>query len=291
MLLTRGADHLSDHLPSGEQQQQRGLVPFAVFSGNHTRYDSGSHIKSNGGLFTAGFSVYDDNTVWGAFIENGWDSYKTHNTFAHAADVNGKGHNRFNGFGTFARYTFTNDLYLDGTLRFGRLHTAFITDDLRNTATGERAQYDVKGNYYGLNLKGGYNWAWNNQNNVDLSAKYAFAGTESHNINIAGDELQFDALRSHRVLLNAENNYQFSPELSLISGLGYEYEFDGKAKGTTYGVYDIDDASVKGSTGVVTVGLNYQPQHYKRLNIDLKGSGYFGKREGGSALLKVDYKF
>ena len=98
-------------------------------------------------------------------------------------------------------------------------------------------------------------------------------------------------MTSQRVTLNAENEYQMNPEIALLSGLGYEYEFNGQSKGTTYGIFDIDEPSVKGSTGLAMLGVRYQPTQYKDLSIDLKGSGYFGKREGGSALLKVDYKF
>lgn len=108
---------------------------------------------------------------------------------------------------------------------------------------------------------------------------------------LAGDPLYFNRMTSQRVTLNAENEYQMNPEIALLSGLGYEYEFDGKAKGTTYDIFNIDEPSVKGSTGIATLGVRYQPTQYKDLTIDLKGSGYFGKREGGSALLKVDYKF
>lgn len=287
MLLTRGADQLNGLTA----QEQRGLVPFVISSGQHSRYNSGSHIKSNGALLTTGISVYDENVVWGAFVENGWDSYKTHNQFNNKQSVRGKGHNSFNGFGTFARYTFDNQLYLDGTLRIGRLKTSFETNDIVNVTTKEQARYNISGNYYGASLKGGYNWTWNNKNTVDLSAKYAWAGTESQNLTVAGDPMHFDALNSHRVLLSAENHYQFTPELKLTSGLGYEYEFDGRAKGTTYHAFGIDEASVKGSTGVVAAGLNYQPSQIKGLNINLKGNGYFGKREGGGALLEVNYEF
>lgn len=289
MLLTRSEDQFSNY--SFDQEHLRGLVPFVIASGNHSRYDTGSHIKSNGGLFTMGFSVHDDDWTWGAFIENGWDSYKTHDSFKDAKTVNGRGHNRFNGVGLFGNYDFNNGWYVDGTLRGGRLHTSFETDDLRNAVTNERAEYDLSSNYYGVSLKGGYNFTWNPQNELDLSAKYAWVGTESHRLTIAGDPIYFDKLNSHRLRLNAENSYQMNSDFNILTGLGYEHEFAGKAKGTTYGVYDIEESSVKGGTGIATLGLRYQPAANQRLNIDLKGSGYFGKREGGSALLKVDYKF
>ena len=162
---------------------------------------------------------------------------------------------------------------------------------MRNAVTGERAQYDLSSNYYGLRLKGGYVLDWNSQNEVDLSAQYAWAGTESQNLIIAGDPIHFDKLNSHRLRLNAENSHQMNSDLSVLTGLGYEYEFDAKASGTTYGRFNIDEPSAKGNTGIATVGLRYKPNQYKNLNIDLKGSGYFGRREGASALVKVDYKF
>ncbi|OTG87463.1 hypothetical protein B9T31_02875 [Acinetobacter sp. ANC 4558] len=295
MLLTRNADHLSDHLFGAmDQQNKRGLIPFVLFSGNHARYNTGSHIKSDGGLFTAGLSLQQDQSIVGIFFENGWDSYKTYNDYNNAPDVKGKGHNRFNGAGLYGHYDFLNGWYMDGSFRAGRLHTAFETDDIRNAATGERASYNISGNYYGIHLTGGYIFTINDENELDLSAKYLWSGTESQNLVIAGDKMHFNQLNSHRIRLNAENNYQLQPELTLLTGLGYEYEFKAKAGGTTYEFFDIargDEPTVKGSTGIATLGVRYEPTAYNRLSMDFKASGYFGKREGGAATVKVDYKF
>ena len=293
MLLTRGADDVADNLFGviSEQNKQRGLVPFVTFSSNHSRYDTGSSIKSNGGLLTAGLSFQQDQWTLGLLVENGWDSYKTQNDFAHAQEVKGKGHNRFNGLGLYGHYDFMNGWYTEGSFRGGNLRTRFATDDLRNTVTGEQAAYNISGNYYGAHLMGGYNTALNQANVLDLSLKYLWSGTDSHDVLIAGDQFKFDKLNSHRLRLNAENSYQMNPELSVLTGLGYEYEFEGKATGTTYGIFDVDQSSVKGSTGIATVGLRYQPAATPRLTVDLKGSGYFGQREGGSGLLHMNYAF
>lgn len=112
MLLTRGADDVADNLFGviSEQNKQRGWIPFVTFSSNHSRYDTGSSIKSNGGLLTAGLSFQQDQWTLGLLVENGWDSYKTQNDFAHAQEVKGKGHNRFNGLGLYGHYDFMNDL-------------------------------------------------------------------------------------------------------------------------------------------------------------------------------------
>jgi hypothetical protein len=287
MLLGRGFDNLEFN-----EDNKRGLVPFAIFSGNHSRYNTGygSDLKSDGGALTVGFSVSGDKSTWGAFLESGWDSYKLNAHFDEYSDLHGLGHNKYEGYGIFGRYIFGNEFYLDGTLRTGNLKTAFETADIRNIATHEAASYRVKGDYYGASLKGGYDWAWNNQNVVDLSAKYTWVNTDSQNLIIASDPVRFNALNSHRILLNAENNYLLNNELTILSGLGYEHEFDGVSKGTAYN-YEIVDASVKGGTGVATVGLKYTPENFKNLSLDFKATGYFGKRQGGEGLLKVDYKF
>ncbi|MEB3753640.1 autotransporter domain-containing protein [Acinetobacter sp. MD2(2019)] len=293
MLLDRGTDNLSDSILAAinDQNNKRGLVPFIIVSGNHTNYDSGSSIKSNGAFLTAGLSVQGDQSTVGLFSENGWDSYKTHNDFSDAAEVNGKGHNRFHGVGIYGHYDFKNNWYADGTIRGGRLLTTFSTDDLRNAVTQEKASYDISSSYYGVNLKGGYIFDWNAKNKVDLSAKYAWVGTSAQDLVVAGDNIHFDKMNSHRVTLNAENSYQTTPEMSVLTGLGVEYEFDAKATGTTYETFNIPSPSLKGATGLVSLGLHYQPTSNKRLSLDVKGNGYFGKRDGGSGLVRVNYQF
>ena len=297
MLLTRNGDLLSDNLFNAisEQNYQRGLTPFIITSGNHTKYETGRHsnIKSDGALTTIGLSWQDEQTTLGAFIENGWDSYTTFNGFTDVANVSGKGHNRFNGFGLYGHYDFMNGWYADATLRGGRLHTAFETDDLRNVETDERAAYNLSTNYYGANLEGGYSIKFDPKNTVNLKAKYLWAQTDSQDLTIASEQIHFNKLDSHRIQFHIENLNQITPELTFISSLGYEHEFTGKAQGhaSSHGFFEMDDQSVKGGTGISTLGLRYNPSQYKNLTLDVKATGYIGKREGGIGMLKVDYAF
>ena len=79
--------------------------------------------------------------------------------------------------------------------------------------------------------------------------------------------------------------------ISLLTGVGFEYELDGKASATTYGIFDIDAPSVKGTTGLGTLGLSYTPTANNNLSIDLKGTGYVGQREGVSGQIQFEYRF
>jgi len=293
MLLTRSADHLAYNTFSAitEQNRKKGLVPFVQMSGHHARYNSGSHIDANGGLLTAGISFQNENLTLAIFSENGWADYDSHNSFANADKVDASGDNRFNGGGIYAQYNFANGLYTDASFRGGRLRTTYDTDDIRNAATGEAAHYKASGDYLSAHLGLGYQFQINSQNQYDLNLKYLWTGTDAHDLTVAGDPIHFDKLNSHRLRINGENSYQFNPNWSLLVGTGLEYEFDGKAEGTTYRVFSINAPSVEGLTATGSLGVRYQPVSNKNLTIDFKGHGYLGERDGGGALLHMQYAF
>lgn len=84
--------------------------------------------------------------------------------------------------------------------------------------------------------------------------------------------------------------YSATPQMDVIGGLAYEYEFAGEAKGTIDGD-NITSPSVKGSTGIAEVGLRFTPTQQKNLSVDIKLTGFTGKREGVAGGLNVKYAF
>lgn len=292
-LLTGGADNIANNLSTTihSQNPPGGLMPVLMLSGNQTRYNSGSMIKSQGTSLIGGLSLQLEQWTLGLFSENSWDSYDSYNEFENAASVHGQGKNRLNGGVFYGHYDFENGGYVDGSLRAGRLHTEFSTGDISNVATGEIAQYMVNRNYIGTHVAGGYIFPLSQYHKLDLNLKYLWARMQATDVVVAGDPMHFDPITSQRLSFNLDNNYQINSQLSLLTGLGYEYEFAGQAQGSSYNMSNIDHPSVKGSTGVATLGVHYQPTVYKRLSLDLKANGYWGKREGGSALLNMHYTF
>ena len=292
MLVTRGADMIADEAFSAihTQNNQGGLAPFAMLSGSHSRYNSGSHVKSNDVLLTGGLSYQQDNLTLGAFLEAGWGRYDTYNSFYNAADVNGDGNSRYFGAGVLGRYDFTNGFYTDASLRFGRNHNKF-DNDIQNIATGHYANYTLKSSYVSTHIGGGYVLPLNDKNELDLSAKYLYSTLGGKDILVAGDPIHFDRIDSHRTRINATLNHQYSPSLTLNAGLGYEYEFDGKANATTYGRYRIDTVSVEGGTGILSLGASVKPDTNQNLSLDFKLDGYTGKREGIGASIRINHTF
>lgn len=292
MLVNRGADVVAYNVFNAiHRKEDQALIPFVIASGDHTRYNTGSHIKSNDFLLTGGLTYQHDHWTTAAFVEGGWGSYDTYNSFYNAANVNGDGHSRYYGVGVFGRYDFSNGFYSDGSLRLGRSHNKFDTTDIQNLATGEYARYALKSGYASAHIGAGYIIALDEENQIDLSAKYLWTSLGGKDAHIAGDHIHFDRINSKRIRLNAEVNHQYSHSVSLRGGLGYEYEFDGKAEATTYGVFRIDAPGVRGSTGIVSVGATINPEVNQRLYLDIDAHGYTGKRRGLGATLQLRYAF
>jgi len=293
MLITRGADAIAYNALQAirHQRADEALTPFIITSGGHTRYDSGSHIKSNDILLSTGLVYQNDKLAVGPFIEAGWGSYDSYNSFYSAASVHGDGHNRYYGAGLLGRYELTDNIYTDASVRFGQAHNKFDTTDIQNLASGEYARYTLKSNYVSAHIGAGYLLPLDQQNLLDLSAKYLWTRLAGKDAIIAGDHIQFERINSQRLRLGADLTHRYSDALALNAGLGYEYEFDAKARATTYEIYDIDAADTKGSTGLVTVGATLRPAFNQNLSFDLKAQGYVGKRQGGSLNLQMNYLF
>ena len=292
MLVTRGADLIAYDAFNAIRAQNGGLglKPFIMMAGSHSRYDSGSHIKSNDFLLAGGLSYQNKNLMAGAFLEAGWGNYDSFNSFTNAADVNGDGHSRYFGAGLLGRYEFNNGLYADASVRFGQNRNRFEAD-FGNPITGDKAKYRVKNSYTSAHIGGGYVLPLSAKSDLDLSAKYLWTRLSDKDVTLGGDPIHFKAVNSNRLRINADYNHYYSDSVTLNAGLGYEHEFSGRAKATTYGIYDIDTVSVKGGTGILSLGVTVKPDSKQNLSLSLKANGYAGKRQGVGASVKVSYAF
>jgi hypothetical protein len=94
--------------------------------------------------------------------------------------------------------------------------------------------------------------------------------------------MTFEAVNSHRLRGGTRLAYAVSEQVSPYVGAAYEYEFDGKAGASVYGLPVVDAPSVKGGTGIAELGLNLKPNPDSPVPLDLGVQGYTGKREGVS---------
>ncbi|EFE51761.1 outer membrane autotransporter barrel domain protein [Providencia rettgeri DSM 1131] len=292
MMLTRGADTLAYNTVHTIQHQnpQKGLAPFITLSGGKTRYNSGSHIDAKDGLLTGGLGYQTDKLTSAVLIESGWGSYTTHNGFNTMNNVNGDGHSRYVGGAVIGHYDFDSGIYAEASLRAGKNRNTFDTKDIVNLSTGEKAHYNLDSSYLGAHIGTGYAKALDEKNTADVSAKYLWTQLKGKGVKVAGDNIHFDDINSHRIRLDAGLSHKYTEAVAVRAGLGYEYEFDGKANASTYG-YGIGAPSVQGSTAILTLGSTVKPLATQPLSVDINLNGYTGKRDGVGGSVKFNYAF
>lgn len=292
-LLTQGADivagqGMSSAIAAAEQQEGR-LTVFGTVSGGTSRYKTGSHIDLDGFGLMAGVSTKQDNLAGAVFVEGGWGSYDSHNNFSNGS-VHGDGDTHYYGIGLLGRATLKSGMYLDGSFRVGKTSTDYTGKNYLD-ALGNQAHYKSKVTYVSAHAGVGYLTPVNQVTDLDLTAKYLWSRQGSDSVNVGSDPVHFDSENSRRLRGMAKVLRKVSPQLTVTGALGYEYEFDGKAKGTLYHMYGMDSPSLEGGSGIGEIGLEYKPQNNQRLSLEAKLAGYVGQREGVSGQVRMNYAF
>lgn len=269
---------------------------FGYMDGGHSRYDTGSSVEVDGVRLITGIANTwkrsNGDVSGGAFIEAEWGNTRTHNAIG-GSDLTGSGDVHYYGAGLLGRYDWTQGslkgLYADASIRAGKLGNDYRNSDLAEP-NGNRASYDVDSLYYGLHAGIGYVRDLAGNYRLDTNVRYMWTHIDSENATIAGDKFHFNAMDSHRMRLGTRLNYTANPQFTPYAGVAWEYEFDGKAKGSVLG-YAMDDASLKGSTGIVELGVTFQPTSKGNLTLNAGLSAYFGEREGASGQFRMNYTF
>ncbi|MDL2207259.1 autotransporter-associated beta strand repeat-containing protein [Desulfovibrio sp. OttesenSCG-928-M16] len=279
-------------------EQDWGLAAFGTVSSGKVRYNTGSYVDMRSISVLTGLTLASDTRAGrltsAAFFEYGNGSYDTHNSFSNAASVDGEGHTHYMGGGVFCRIDFKDTgpghIYTEASARAGRVHNDYDSSDLRDS-NGRKADYESSTNYYGLHLGTGYVWNVTDKASFDLYAKYFWTRQEGHGVSLpTGETVRFDDVDSHRVRMGSRFGYTVNEHVSSYIGTAWEYEFDGKARASTYG-YPIDAPDLKGSTCIGELGLSIKPSTELPLTFDLGLQGYTGKREGVTGSLQIKFEF
>lgn len=274
-----------------------GIAPFMAFSGSSQRYNSGSHTDVKGLAFLAGLAKTWEapaaDILAGAFFEGAWGNYVSHNSFHSIGAVKGKGNTRTLGGGILARVDVTNaalrGLYAEASFRVGNLSTDYKSNNLQD-AMGNIAHYAISTAYYGAHAGLGYKWELSEKARLDVYAKYFWTHQNGKNVHILGDAFNFKASNSHRTHLGARFDYAINENITPYIGAAWEYEFDGKARATTYG-FNVPAPSVKGSTGIGEIGLSWKPASASGFSMDIGVQGFAGKRQGIAGNFVIKYTF
>ncbi len=269
---------------------------FGAIRGGHSRYKTGSSAEIDGVNLVAGlahtFAGKSGDTTGGVFFEAGWGDTTTHNTIG-GKSLKGSGDTHYYGAGLLARYEqkegAAKGLYADAAFRVGRLSNDYHNNDARNLS-GERVSFDIGSTYYAAHVGVGYKWDLTNSLRLDTSAQYMWSHVDSKNVAILGDSYHFDSMNSHRTRVGVKLDYTGAKNYTPYIGLAWEHEFKGEAKASVQG-NAVDKADLGGSSGIVTLGVDFKPSENSPFIFNAGFVGHFGEHKGAAGQLMMQYKF
>lgn len=262
---------------------------FAIMGGSSIRYNTGSFVKANGFSLIAGLAQKTtvDNGVWhlGAFFENGHSNYSTHNDGVDGA-VRGDGDATYNGGGILARFDSASGMYGEASMRAGSIKNKFGGF----AYNGGIGSYEDRSTYYGAYLGLGQQRQLSKNTSLDIYGKYFYTHQQGSDFEVLGEQVTTAAVKSSRMQLGGRLTKQVTAEVSYYGGVAWEYEFDGAADMAVAGA-DLAAPSLKGSSGIVEMGIRLKPSKTDEITLDLGAQGHFGKRRGFSGGLQINYSF
>lgn len=289
--VNQGTDLISDSLDTLSRDDKYGVKTFAAVHGNHSKYDVNSDLKINGWSGIVGVGNEKDigngDFSWGAFFENGSGTYRTYNSF-NDDFFRGDGNVVYNGGGVAVRFEQDNGVYTEGSLRAGLLKNE-MKDALRDGA-GNSYGYKSESTYYGAHIGVGKIISLDADKDLDIYGKFFHTYTEGDTFTVAGDKFDLDGITSDRLRIGARLTTNKENKFSTYYGLAYEYEFNGDADMRVENM-STPQQSLKGSSYMAEVGVNYQPSSDSPWSFDLSMRGYAGQREGFSGNVQAVYSF
>jgi outer membrane autotransporter protein len=96
-------------------------------------------------------------------------------------------------------------------------------------------------------------------------------------------------MNSVRTRLGSRFIHETQNRLKLWGGVAWEYEFDGETDASINGMRITYDNELKGHSGLVEAGIEWNPGKAWTLNANV--SGMFGQRQGVMGQLQANYRF
>ena len=287
--LNSGIDFVSSKGFSSAKEAAAGSVgsyaPFFAMGGSNMRYETGSHVDSKGYNFALGMAREirgnRHTLLTGPFVEYGrasYDSYLDDGT-------HGSGHNRFTGVGWFLRNEMKSGLFYEASLRYGQLKNDYSGSGLMNTS------YDSRSDYFGVHAGVGKRWTVGRQDNIELYGKFFHTHQQADDVKLStGEQYHFSAINSNRTRLGLRYTHQASALCEVYSGLAWDYEFGSEARASYRGL-STPATSMKGSSGMMELGVKFKPTKTTPLTMDVSLQGWTGKQRGFAANAAFRWNF
>ena len=272
---------------SAANVQSGAYTAWAAQGGSSMRIHSGSYVDTHGYTLNVGFARKQDGKdstlTFGPFVEYGRASYDSY--LEDAVGTHGSGKVSYIGAGVLARQDLKSGLYLEGSVRGGR-----IKSDYEGNISGTSTSYDISNPYYAIHLGVGKETKLKAGDALETYLKYFFSHQNGTSGKLStGEDYDFDAVNSHRLRLGARYTHDMGEEGKFYAGLAWEYEFNGEARATYQGMAT-PSPSLKGGSAMLELGYRFTPKK-SRVSYDVNFSGWQGKREGFSGSVGVNWAF
>ena len=259
--------------------------PWAAQGGSSVRLNSGSYVDAKGWNLNVGFArtneMKDAKLTYGPFVEYGrgtYDSYLDDGT-------HGDGSMHYIGGGVMAKMAQDSGLYVEGSLRAGR-----VSSDYTGSDDAAELSYDNASTYFAGHVGVGQEWKIANGNKIEGYAKYFYSHQAGDTVKLrSGGILEFGDVDSHRLRVGARYTHAVGGGGELYAGLAYEHEFGGDATATYQG-YSTPSPSLGGGTGILELGYRFAPKD-GRVSYGVNLMGMTGQREGIAGGAQVTWAF
>ena len=264
------------------------FVPYAIVGGYDLHYNTGSYIDSNGMAANVGLirRIRRDGAIDTVmpFLEYGRSNYAS---FLDDG-ARGDGRQHYTGGGVLLRRDLDDGKYYEGAIRAGRLK-----GDFHGIIDSTALRYDSSAPYVAAQAGAGKIYA-KDRDTYDLYGKFFWThlGSDTATIrNSRGEaKYEFDDINSYRTRLGMRWTRNFDKVRYLYAGIGWDYEFDSKAR-AFYDAYRTDTPTVKGSSEFLELGWKSKVTSDHPWGVDLKATGWTGKQEGGTLFATVSRSF
>lgn len=291
-LTNRGADLLAgDATAEAEAVGAQIYTPFFAGTQSSMHYKTGSYVDMVSRSWALGLSrkveTEKGRLLIAPVIEYGRGSYDSYLD----SGIHGRGKSQYAGIGCVLRQTGKNNIYHEGSLRFGHMWYDYLSDDL--TVLGQRVheEYNSSSRYLGAHFGVGRIKQLSEKEELDFFGKFFYGYTGKDTVRLAtGETYQFGTVNSYRLRLGARYDRKIDEHNKFYVGLAYEYEFDGSASAVYQGL-ETPSPSLRGSSGMMEFGWLIRPEANDHLSFDLSCAGWMGKQHGITCRTGINWMF
>ena len=260
-----------------EREVDDQFTPYVMLGGHNLRYNSSSTVDTNGFNGELGFvkRVFNKNSADTImpFMEYGTGNYTSFKNGSR-----GDGSQRYVGAGILLRRDLDNGVHYEGLLRAGRLN-----GDYAGRIGSYRTTYNSGAGYIAAHAGLGKIFR-QDTNDYNLYGKffYSHLGGDSVTLHssLGSADYELDSVNSYWTRLGFRWTKHLDEDTTTFyAGLGWDYEFDGKAT-ARYRDYTTPDASMKGSSEFLELGWQSKVTKENPWGADVRVTGWNGVKQG-----------